>query len=83
MNYPVASEILKHCKDLDSDVITVIGGPHVTFSAAETLREAPWIDIIVRGEGEQTLLDIVGGKKLADISRTFRESHSGKTAPSG
>ena len=74
MNYPVASEILKHCKDLDSDVITVIGGPHVTFSAAETLREAPWIDIIVRGEGEQTLLDIVGGKKLADIRGVaFRE----------
>ena len=74
MNYPVASEILKHCKDFDRDVTTVIGGPHVTFSVAETLQEAPWIDIIVRGEGELTLLDIVDGKRLEDIpGLAFRE----------
>jgi anaerobic magnesium-protoporphyrin IX monomethyl ester cyclase len=68
MNYPIASEILKVCKGVDKDIITVIGGPHVTFSAVETLNEAPWIDIVVRGEGEQTMLDIVNGKKLEDIA---------------
>ncbi|MGB2885734.1 MAG: cobalamin-dependent protein, partial [Dehalococcoidia bacterium] len=68
MNYPVASEILKHCKQVDKDIITIIGGPHVTFSAVETLNEAPWIDIVVRGEGEQTMMDIVSGKKLEDIA---------------
>ncbi len=67
MNYPIASDILKHCKSVDKDIITVIGGPHVTFSAVETLSEAPWIDIVVRGEGERTMLDIVSGKKLEDI----------------
>ncbi|UCG84521.1 MAG: cobalamin-dependent protein [Dehalococcoidia bacterium] len=66
MNYPIASEILKHCKSVDKDITTVIGGPHVTFSAVETLNEAPWIDIVVRGEGEQTILDILGGVKPAD-----------------
>jgi radical SAM superfamily enzyme YgiQ (UPF0313 family) len=75
MNYPVASEILKHCKDFDSDITTVIGGPHVTFCAPETLREAPWIDVVVRGEGEQTMLDIVGGESLGDIPGVaFREN---------
>ncbi len=67
MNYPVASEILKHCKKVNKDIITVIGGPHVTFSAVETLNEAPWIDVVVKGEGEQTMLDIIGGKKMEDI----------------
>lgn len=67
MNYPVASEILKYCKSVDSKIITVIGGPHVTFNAEETLKEAPWIDIVVRREGEFTMLDIVNGKKPADI----------------
>ena len=67
MNYPVASDILKHCKSVNKDIITVIGGPHVTFAPVETLTEAPWIDIVVRREGEMTILDIVGGKKLADI----------------
>ena len=67
MNYPVASDILKSCKSVNKDIITVIGGPHVTFAPAETLTEAPWIDIVVRREGELTMLDIVGGKKLDDI----------------
>jgi radical SAM superfamily enzyme YgiQ (UPF0313 family) len=64
MNYHNASGILKHCKSVNPDVVTVIGGPHVTFAPVETLNEAPWIDIVVMGEGEQTLLDIVSGKKL-------------------
>lgn len=64
MNYHNASGILKHCKSVNPDVVTVIGGPHVTFAPVETLNEAPWIDIVVMGEGEQTLVDIVSGKKL-------------------
>jgi anaerobic magnesium-protoporphyrin IX monomethyl ester cyclase len=67
LNYPIASEILKYTKSEDKDIITIIGGPHVTFAPVETLTEAPWIDIVVRGEGERTMLDIVSGKKLADI----------------
>ncbi len=67
MNYPVASDILNYCKSVNKDIVTVIGGPHVTFCPVETLNEAPWIDVVVRGEGEQTMLDIVSGKKLDDI----------------
>ena len=74
MNYPASSNILKLCKRFDENVITVIGGPHVTFCAEQTLREAPWIDIVVRGQGEYTMLDIVSGKKLAEIEGlVFRE----------
>jgi len=67
MNYPIASDILNYCKTVSEDTMTVIGGPHVTFCPVETLNEAPWIDIVVRGEGEQTMLDIVSGKRLDDI----------------
>jgi len=67
MNYPAASEILKQCKSVNKDIITVIGGPHVTFAPVETLTEAPWIDIVVRREGDYTILDIVNGKKLSEI----------------
>ena len=67
MDYPISSNILRVCKRFDENVITVIGGPHVTFCAEQTLREAPWIDIVVRGEGEYTMLDIVRGKKLPEI----------------
>jgi radical SAM superfamily enzyme YgiQ (UPF0313 family) len=78
LNYPIASDILKYCKSVDKDIITIIGGPHVTFCPVETLTEAPWIDIVVRGEGEQTMLDIVGGKKLADIDGiAYRDKNDG------
>jgi radical SAM superfamily enzyme YgiQ (UPF0313 family) len=75
LNYPVASDILKYTKSVDKDIITIIGGPHVTFAPVETLTEAPWIDIVVRGEGERTMLDIVSGKKLAEIDGiAYRDS---------
>ena len=78
MNYPIASGILNYCKSVNKDVVTVIGGPHVTFRPVETLNEAPWIDIVVRGEGEQTMLDIVSGKKLDQIDGiAFRSGSDG------
>jgi radical SAM superfamily enzyme YgiQ (UPF0313 family) len=78
LNFPGSSDILKYCKSLNKDIITVIGGPHVTFTPVETLTEAPWIDIVVRGEGEQTMLDIVSGKRLADIDGiAYRDKKDG------
>jgi len=77
MNYPASSNILKLCKRFDENVITVIGGPHVTFCAEQTLREAPWIDLVVRAQGEYTMLDIVRGKKPAETEGlVFRDGDS-------
>lgn len=40
------------------NAITVIGGPHVTFLPAETLRECPQLDVVCIGEGERTILEL-------------------------
>ena len=37
----------------------VLGGAHATLLSEETLATAPEIDIIVRGEGEQTIIDLL------------------------
>jgi anaerobic magnesium-protoporphyrin IX monomethyl ester cyclase len=66
VNYHIASDILKYCKQVNKEITTIIGGPHVSFTAAETLNEAPWIDIVAVGEGEFTMLDLVKGKKYED-----------------
>ncbi len=72
MNYPHAKRILEIAKD--EGATTIIGGPHATFADRWVLTEAPWIDIIVRREGEYTLLDIVEGRDLKDIKGiTYRE----------
>src|SRR4030043_380332 len=46
-------------KEACPDAKVVIGGPHATFMDRETLAEEPATDIVVRGEGEETLLEIV------------------------
>jgi radical SAM superfamily enzyme YgiQ (UPF0313 family) len=58
LNYPIARRMLKVCKTFDPDMLTVIGGPHVTFAPEETLLSSPWIDAIVIGEGERTLVEL-------------------------
>jgi anaerobic magnesium-protoporphyrin IX monomethyl ester cyclase len=60
MNFPLTVKILQHCKAFAPDATIVMGGPHVTFTSAETLRDFPQVDIIVRGEGEETLKELVG-----------------------
>ena len=37
----------------------MLGGIHGTFMYPQVLKEAPWIDAVVRGEGEQVFLNFV------------------------
>jgi len=59
LNYPTAAKNLKVCKDFDPGIVTVLGGPHATFALKETLLRALWIDVLVCGEGEMTLVELV------------------------
>jgi anaerobic magnesium-protoporphyrin IX monomethyl ester cyclase len=70
LNYPIATRMLKVCKAFDPDIITVIGGPHVTFALEETLLQAPWIDAIVIGEGEKTLAELA---KAVEEGKDFHQ----------
>jgi len=58
-------------KRVNSNIITITGGPHVTLVAGTFLQEAKDVDIIVRGEGEYALLEIAqaieSSKPLNDI----------------
>jgi anaerobic magnesium-protoporphyrin IX monomethyl ester cyclase len=49
----------KATKEECPNAIVVLGGPHVTFMDQEVFDEEPSVDIIVRGEGEQTLSELV------------------------
>jgi len=61
LNYYLAAQVLTDAKEIDPSVLTLMGGPHVSFRAEETLREYPAIDMIVMGEGEQTIAELVPG----------------------
>jgi anaerobic magnesium-protoporphyrin IX monomethyl ester cyclase len=50
-------------KDIDPAIATVVGGQHFTALARETLETYPELDMVVRGEGEQTLLEVIWALK--------------------
>jgi len=58
MNFDNAVEVVRSIKLLNPKILTVMGGPHVTFCAEDTLKEHPELDIIVKGEGERTIVEL-------------------------
>ena len=68
-------------KDIDPAITTIVGGQHYTELAHESLESYPELDIVVRGEGEQTILEVVralqGKMNLSQVNGiTFK--HDGK-----
>jgi len=45
-------------QEISPDIITIAGGPHFSFTDRESLAECPELDIVVRGEGEETIREI-------------------------
>ncbi|MCE5210929.1 MAG: B12-binding domain-containing radical SAM protein, partial [Deltaproteobacteria bacterium] len=58
MNFYDARQILFDVKNYNPEIITMMGGPHVSFTAEETLKQYPEIDLIVIGEGEDTIAEL-------------------------
>ena len=54
-----AISIAHHLKQANPGLTIILGGAHATLLPEETLATAPEIDIIVRGEGEQTIIDLL------------------------
>lgn len=57
------SLILNLCSSLKKvkpKAVIILGGPEVSYDAASILKDNPFIDYIVVGEGEETLLDLLG-----------------------
>ncbi|MBW2592633.1 MAG: cobalamin-dependent protein [Deltaproteobacteria bacterium] len=71
MTFDNAIGIVKDVKNVDPNIITVMGGPHVTFCAEETLGLYPELDFIVIGEGEETIVELTrtarNDRKWADV----------------
>jgi len=72
MSFDNAIEVVKAIKAIDPDIITVMGGPHVTFCARETLKGHPELDVVVLGEGERTVVELArslqnGHDRLAGV----------------
>jgi anaerobic magnesium-protoporphyrin IX monomethyl ester cyclase len=74
LTYKSALKIIEVAKKTLPTCVTVIGGPHVTFWDEEAFQECPYLDVVVRREGEYTLLELVqrldAGKSFNDVIGT-------------
>jgi len=79
-NTYVVARTLETAKRVNPNILTVAGGQHFTAAAQESLETYPEIDIIVRGEGEQTFTELVKKATKPSFSQikgiSFR--HNGK-----
>ncbi len=71
LTYKSALQIGKIAKEVHPNCLTALGGPHATFWDENALQESPALDVIVRKEGENTLLELVQrieeGKSYSDV----------------
>ncbi len=51
-----ALRVMEIANKVSPNIVTVLGGPHVTFTTEETLYQHREIDVIVRGEGETPVM---------------------------
>ena len=58
MNVTAAKKIIQDLKYSRPELVTVMGGPHSTFCAEPLLEELPELDVVVLGEGEDTIVEL-------------------------
>ena len=67
-----SQKVMKIAREMAPNAKTILGGIHPTFMYAEVLNEAPYIDYIVRGEGEEIIVNLLrsieAGTDLQDRS---------------
>jgi anaerobic magnesium-protoporphyrin IX monomethyl ester cyclase len=63
------------------DIVTIGKGEYLTVFGEETLGKSPSLDIIVVGEAEYTLYDIIAGKALKDVPGILCRTLTGSELP--
>lgn len=74
---PQAYHVAKIAKEVRDDCTVLIGGPHATFLPHQTLKECEFIDIVVKGEGEETVQELTKAIENEELEKvkgiTFRK----------
>lgn len=83
---PTALEISRRLKAQRPQLQIIWGGYHPTFAPYESLNDFPVVDVVVRGEGEVTLLELLqaqrSGRSLAEVAGLgYREGKRIKLTP--
>ncbi len=74
-----ALKVAQSTKQAYPQSLVVLGGPHVTISDDQFILQHPEVDVVVKGEGEQTIVDlahyVLGETNLDQIAGiTFKKN---------
>lgn len=58
-----AFSVIQKVKHILPGTITIAGGPHASLATEDTLSNIPELDYIVRGEGEETIVELASAIK--------------------
>ena len=72
MNFYDAQRILRDVKSCNPEILTMMGGPHVSFTVEDTLRNYPEIDLIFIGEADDTIVEFAPLMKQKNKWRNIR-----------
>lgn len=59
LTYKSGNKLIKAVREANPNCVTLAGGPHVTFWDDHALEECPELDMVIRREGEETILEVV------------------------
>ena len=68
-NYPYVRLLARYLKKKNQHLTIILGGPTATFSPHVIMAHTPEIDLCIRGEGEQTTLELMQ-KEFKDLEGT-------------
>ncbi len=71
-----AERVLEIARDTVPDAVRVLGGVHATFMYKQVLSEAPQVDVIVRGEGEEIFVNLIRAIDEGRYLQDRRKIHS-------
>ncbi|MBI5816395.1 MAG: B12-binding domain-containing radical SAM protein [Nitrospinae bacterium] len=66
-----AFDVARAVKRARPETLVVIGGPHCTATGEDTLSHIPEIDVVVSGEGEETIVELVRAMEAGGGPRNF------------
>jgi anaerobic magnesium-protoporphyrin IX monomethyl ester cyclase len=63
---PEVSRAVRIARQAAPGAMIALGGPHVTYTVAETLATMPEVDVLARGEGDQIVVDLARAVAAGD-----------------
>ncbi|MHC4778191.1 MAG: cobalamin-dependent protein, partial [Planctomycetota bacterium] len=63
-----ADSVREQILSVPPEILTIVGGRHVTEDPEKWLSMCPNIDVLVRGDGEEIAVEIVEGRPLEEIA---------------